>query len=194
MICGIILAAGDSLRMGGRPKALLKYKDKTFLETIIGNMRSAGIYDITVVLGKHSEAIQSAWPGNCERAVVNPNPENGQISSLCIALNAMPEYAKGAVLALVDQPLVSVGVYEDLVSQATKNSGSIIIPVYKGKRGHPIFLSKEVWPLCHQVPPNTGLHWVVHHPEAKVMNLEVNDETVIRDIDTPEDYKKHIGD
>jgi len=192
MICGIILAAGDSSRMGS-PKALLDYKGRTFVETICANMRAAGIYDITIVLGRHAEEIQKNWPGNCERVVVNPNPAEGQISSLKIALANMPGYAKAAVMALVDQPMVNDSVYKDLIDVWQKNPGAVVLPRYKGKRGHPLILDASVWPLCQRAPSDKGLHWVIHHEDAKVLDVDVNEESVIMDVDTPEQYKALTG-
>jgi CTP:molybdopterin cytidylyltransferase MocA len=177
----------------GSPKALLTYNGKTFVETICANMRAAGIYDITVVLGRHSEEIQKNWPGCCERVVVNPKPEEGQISSLKIALANMPSYAKAAVMALVDQPMVNDSVYKDLIDAWQKNPGAIIIPRHKGKRGHPIMIDDAAWPLCKQAPNDKGLHWVIHHETAKVLDIDVNDESVIMDIDTPQQYQALTG-
>ena len=192
MICGIILAAGDSSRMG-TPKALLDYNGKNFLETICTNMRAAGIYDITVVLGTHAEEIQKNWPGNCETVLINPKPADGQISSLKLALQNMPKYAKTAIMALVDQPMVPDTVYKDLVDAWQKTPGGIIIPRHNGKRGHPIVLDSAVWPLCFEAPLDKGLHWVTHHEKVTVTDLDVADVTVIQDIDTPKQYELLIG-
>ncbi len=177
----------------GTPKALLDYNGKNFLETICTNMRAAGIYDITVVLGTHAEEIQKNWPGNCETVLINPKPADGQISSLKLALQNMPKYAKTAIMALVDQPMVPDTVYKDLVDAWQKTPGGIIIPRYNGKRGHPIVLDSAVWPLCFEAPLDKGLHWVTHHEKVTVTDLDVTDVTVIQDIDTPKQYELLIG-
>jgi len=187
MLCGIILAAGDSSRMA-QPKALLAYRGKTFLETVCDTMRSAGIYDITVVLGRHEEAILAQWKHNCERIVTNPNPSDGQLSSLNAALSALPPYAKSVMLALVDQPTVSSSTYSQLVKKSKANPDAIIIPKFNGKRGHPIVLPAKARPLCHIAPLDKGLHWVTHHPDLTTLDLEVTDSGVLRDIDTPAEY------
>jgi len=188
MICGIILAAGDSTRMA-RPKALLTYRGKTFLETVCDNMRAAGVYDITVVLGRHQEQILADWKRNCERVAANPNPSDGQLSSVNTGISALPQYASAVLLALVDQPTVSSDSYEDLVKMSQANPETIIIPRCNGKRGHPIILPKNAWPLCAQAPLDKGLHWVTHHPDVKVLDIEVTDTGILRDIDTPADYE-----
>ena len=188
MICGVILAAGDSSRMAS-PKALLTYRGKTFLETVCDNMRAAGVYDITVVLGRHQEQILAGWKRNCERVAANPNPSDGQLSSVNTGLSALPQYASAVLLALVDQPTVSSDSYEDLVKTSQANPDAIIIPRCNGKRGHPIILPPKAWPLCAKAPLDKGLHWVTHHPDIKVVDLELTDTGILRDIDTPADYE-----
>lgn len=178
--------------MGGRPKAILSYEGKTFIENVCENMRAAGVYDITVILGKHAQEVQDKWPGNCERVLINQTPDEGQISSLKLALAHMPQYASAALMALVDQPSISSRVYADLVDEWKKNPGGVIIPKFNAKRGHPIILDKAVWPLCQQAPADKGLHWVTHHPDVRITDVQVNDEAVVRDVDTPQDYEELI--
>lgn len=170
------------------PKALLDYRGKTFIETVCDTMRAAGIYDITVVLGKHEEQILAKWQHNCERIVTNPNPSDGQISSLNAALSALPPYAKSVMMALVDQPTVSSSTYSLLIKKSKANPDSIVIPRYNGKRGHPIVLPAKARPLCHAAPLDKGLHWVTHHPDLHILDVEVTDSGILRDIDTPAEY------
>jgi len=187
MICGIILAAGDSSRMG-KPKALLEYRDGTFLESICKTMHAAGIYSVTAVLGAHADEIRKKWHGKHEHALVNPNPSEGPLSSVQIALRNMPVYAGAAVVAQVDQPMVSCAVYKSLVETWRKNPGSIVIPKFKGKRGNPVLLDAKVWPLCFEAPPEHSLEWITRHKKVSTVEIDVADETVVMDIDTPEQY------
>lgn len=189
MICAIVLAAGDSLRMS-RPKPLLELNGKTFLEVICNNIRSGGISDITVVLGRHARAIKMGWPSDGERVVVNPQVKDGQISSLRVALKRLPVDAESVLVMLVDQPLVNLSTYRNVVDCWKHNADSIVIPRFGGKRGHPVVLPRSVWPLCLECPADIGLHWVIHHESVKVIDLEVSDKSILKDIDTPDDYKK----
>ena len=176
----------------GEPKALLRCKGLTFIETICENMRRAGIYDITAVLGRHSEKITRCWRGGSERVLVNPKPEEGQVSSLNLALANMPSPADCAVVALVDLPLVSAEIYQSLIETWRKNRGSAVIPRHRGKRGHPVILDCRIWPLCFAVPPDEGLHWVIHHKTVKAVDVDVDEDSVINDIDTPRDYDEFL--
>ncbi|MFH1620048.1 MAG: nucleotidyltransferase family protein, partial [bacterium] len=152
--------------------------------------RAAGISDITVVLGRHAEAVKMGWKIKGERIVLNPEPEKGQISSLRAGLKRLPPDADAMFLCLADQPLVSPSTCERLLECWRVNPGNIIIPGYKGKRGHPIILPKQVWELCFSGPDDLGLHWVTHHSSVKVTDMDVNDPGTVRDVDTPEDYER----
>ena len=74
--CGVILAAGNSSRMG-QPKAILPLKGKPFIAHVVAAMRAAGIRDITAVLGRHQEAVKTAWRDEAVKVVVNGQPEMG---------------------------------------------------------------------------------------------------------------------
>ena len=189
MICAIVLAAGDSLRMS-RPKPLLELNGKTFLEVICNNIRSSGLSDTTVVFGRYAKSIMLGWRSDGERVVINPEPEKGQISSLRTALKRLPADAESVLVALVDHPLVNLSTYRELMDCWKHNADSIVIPRFRGKRGHPVMLPRSVWPLCFEGPADIGLHWVIHHESVKVIDLEVNDKNILKDIDTPGDYKK----
>src|SRR5690348_9511499 len=110
MITGLILAAGESSRMG-RDKALLPYGGSTFLEHIVGTLHGAGIEHVTVVLGHHASEIQSGVNLHRAQVVLNQNYRQGQTSSLQAGLRSIDqEVVQAVILCLVDHPLVSVEV------------------------------------------------------------------------------------
>lgn len=189
----IVLAAGDSSRMG-TPKALLKYGDKTFLELAAQGLRGAEIEDIYVCVGKHSKEIINSAKNLNLKFVINPRPEDGMISSLRCALKEAREGADAIMLSLVDQPLIKSEIYKNLLKTCKQHQGSIIIAKYNNKkRGHPIILPSNVFNLCYEGPLDLGLHWVTHHKDVTVTDMNTQDIAVITDVDTLEDYKK-LGD
>ena len=126
MISGILLAAGDSKRMG-EPKALLQYDGITFIDSILNKFFEIGCEPIISILGASAELI-------CERTRVhkfqcfrNPNPEEGQLSSLQIAIAHLPEESDGFILALVDHPMVKMDTYQKLFEMAKANSNNMVI-------------------------------------------------------------------
>lgn len=193
MISAIVLAAGDSSRMG-RPKALLQWRGLPFLEHVCAALRKAGVEDRVVVVGKASHDILAAWHPAGEKAVVNPRPENGQLSSLRVGLGEVSPSAEGFMICLADQPTVPADTYRRLIEFWSNDKAAIAIPRVlrpsdgKLKRGHPIIIPAALKELCFEGPLEKGLHWVTHHPSARVADLEVKDPEIIRDFDTPEDY------
>ncbi len=193
MLSAIVLAAGDSSRMG-RPKALLQWNRKPFIEHVCEALRRAGVTDRVVVLGSASREILTCWPPAGEKVALNPHPEHGQLSSLRVGLKDVSQLAEGYMVCLADQPTVPVETYRRIIEFWDENKDFLVIPrtLRKSdsrlKRGHPIIIPAAHKHLCLEGPLEKGLHWVTHHASVKVADLDVKDPEIIRDFDTPEDY------
>lgn len=194
MLSAIVLAAGDSSRMG-RPKALLEWRGLPFLEHVCLALRRAGVEDRVVVLGRDSREILAAWRPAGEKVAVNLKPEGGQLSSLRVGLLDASPLAEGFMVCLADQPTVAAETYRKVIDLWSGAKEAIVIPrTFRAsdsrlKRGHPIILPASAKTLCFEAPLDKGLHWVTHHTSMRVADLEVKDPGVIRDFDTPEDYE-----
>ena len=194
MLSAVILAAGDSSRMG-RPKALLEWRGLPFIEHVCAALRKAGVEDRVVVLGKSSAEILAAWHPAGEKVAVNVKPENGQLSSLKAGLLDASPAAEGYMVCLADQPTVPADTYKKIIAFWSERKDQVGIPKTfraldsRFKRGHPVILPASARALCFEAPLEKGLHWVTHHSSVQVADLEVKDPEVIRDFDTPEDYE-----
>lgn len=194
MLTAIILAAGESARMG-RPKALLQWRGKPFIEHVCDALRRAGVEDRVAVLGRASADILAAWTPAGEKVTVNLKPENGQLSSLRAGLGFAAEYSEAFLVCLADQPTVLPETYKKIIEFWSFHKDSIVIPRTirlsdsKLKRGHPLIIPAAYKHLCFEGPLEKGLHWVTHNPLVEIADLEVADREIIRDIDTPEDYE-----
>lgn len=194
MISAIVLAGGDSFRLG-RTKALLDWKGKPFIEHVCDALRRSGVEDRVVVLGSASHDILAGWTPAGEKVTVNPKPGHGQISSLRCGLKEISETAEAFMVCLVDQPTILPDTYARIIEFWNENRDSIVIPRVlrpadaRLKRGHPIIIPAAHKNLCFEGPIEKGLHWVTHHSSVKVADLEVRDAEIIRDIDTQEDYR-----
>lgn len=197
MISAIILAAGESSRMG-RPKALLQWRGKPFIEHVCSALRAAGVEDRVAVLGRSSSEILASWTPAGEKVAVNPTPENGQLSSLRAGLGYAVKDCEAFMVCLADQPTVAPETYKKIIAFWGHHKDSIVIPRTirasdsRLKRGHPIVIPASCRRLCYEGPLEKGLHWVTHHPSVKIADLEVEDREIIRDFDTPGDYEKLV--
>ncbi len=188
----VILAAGASERMG-RPKALLPTGaegGETFLERLVGVAERAGLEPVRVVAGEQLEEIAAAMPQLAKLLVRNPNPELGQLSSLRVGLRALPEGAEGAVVFLVDHPLVEESTVALLLERFRRSRRPIVIPSYEGRRGHPVLFGRAVFAEFFAAPLQEGARFVVRGRPELVDTVEVDDPGVLADIDTPEQYEK----
>lgn len=144
MVSGIVLAAGESSRMGS-VKALIDYRDKTFIETIVDNLKKSRAGEIIVVLGFHEEKIKAAIKKEKVIFTVNQRPQLGQLASLKAGIKKVSRKSSGALIALVDQPAVKTQTYKKLIDRAEKAPDKIIIPSHNGKHGHPFIIPGKLF-------------------------------------------------
>lgn len=187
---GVLLAGGSSRRMG-RPKAALRVGGRTFAACALELLRSAGLRPLVVVAGEHFEQTRSALPTDVHlRLLRNPCPERGQLHSLKIALRSLdsdPEIS-GAMVTLVDHPLVQPGTAHALLSVA--RTDGIAVPCYRGRRGHPVVFGRELFSELLETADEAGARAVVRRLPARVTTTEVEDPGILRDIDTPGEYAR----
>jgi molybdenum cofactor cytidylyltransferase len=186
MICGLILAGGESSRIGS-PKALLKIGDETFAERITKVLHSTGIQNILIVAGAHYEEIRKQLPDF--KVIFNSQYALGQFSSLQIGLREIPQQTEFVIVWPVDLPLVRKETIATLL-QTAKNP--ITVPVYHGKKGHPVIYDAEtISQILSMQPTQTGKE-LFEYFKGKITLTDVEDPAVLIDIDTPEDYERHI--
>ena len=144
-VWGIVLAAGRGVRMGGTPKQLLPLDGRPLLQHVLDAAASAGVEGVVVVLGHAADRIAPALrlpPG--ARVVVNPRHEEGQSTSLGVALDAMPPGAAAALVLLGDQPEVRADAIRAVIAAAGR--APVVRASYGGVPGHPVLLARSLWP------------------------------------------------
>lgn len=190
MIAGLVLAAGESSRMG-QDKALLSYRGRTFLETVLARLREADVSTIAVVLGHHAEEIRSAVNLEGVEVVINPEFRRGQTSSFQAGLRALAGANPEAVmLCLVDQPLVSVETLKKLLETLEASGAAVVIPTFRGERGHPTLISRKLFQDILALGPGEGANTVIRKHREATQLVEVPDPGVLLDIDDPETYRR----
>ena len=186
-VAGIILAAGESRRMGF-PKALLRYRDETFLDTLIGHF-ALRCDPVIVVLGAHAVRIRD---GTVRPAtfVINPDYQRGQTTSMQCGLRAMPAGAEGVLFTLVDHPAVAPATLDALLSVPRP---IVRVPRCHGRRGHPIWFGRELIAEFLQLPENGAARDIVRSHAPHTEFLDVDDAGILADIDDPAAYSRLTG-
>jgi len=175
LISGIILSAGKSSRMEGLIKPLLKFKGKTFIETIIESMQKAGLDEIIVVLGANKERILSEVDIK-DKVVFNENWQEGQISSLREGILNVKDRSEGIIFTPVDHPVVKENTYKKLIE----------------RKGHPTIFPRRFFNKILNGNLENGARDIIRNNINSVKYVPVDDEGVIIDIDTIFDYKKFV--
>jgi molybdenum cofactor cytidylyltransferase len=187
MISAILLAAGESNRMG-QPKQLLPFGQSTIVERTIDNLLNSAVSETIVVLGYRDEEIRKTIAGKPVKLVINPDYQQGMSTSIIAGLKQVDKRARAVLIALSDQPFVDSQTINSLVEAFIANKRGIIIPVYQGRRGNPvIFAIKYKGELLNLKGDVGGREIITLHPDD-VLEVAVNCEGVLLDIDTMENY------
>lgn len=189
-IAAVVPAAGLSRRMG-QEKILLPFGGSTLLETILETLAAAGITDIVTVLRPDLPEAADRANRSGARVVFNPHPEEEMLVSIRLGLEAISPEAAAVFIWPADHPAVSRGTIGLLARGA--DPARALVPSYRSRRGHPALVGRDLVAVIGQIPPREGLrHLWRMRPEA-LLEIPVEDPGVVRNIDTPEDYRQLIG-
>lgn len=191
MIWAIILAAGESKRMG-RPKLLLPFGEKTVIETIIENAIASNVETTLVVLGSDAKKITEKIKDYPVKISVNSNFREGMLSSIQCGFEALPEKAHAALIILGDQPSIPRVIINRLIDAYKQTGKGIVLPVYRRKRGHPTLVDMKYRDEVKCLDPDIGLRSLIHNHTEDILEIEVNTPSILSDIDTIEDYNEQM--
>ena len=171
----------------GSPKALLRYRDETFLDRLIGLFASR-LDPVIVVLGANAEEIRSQTIRSAT-FVVNGDYTQGQTSSLQCGLRALPPAVRGVLFTLVDHPAVEPATLDALLQSPAAAAGLLRVPRYQGRRGHPIWFSRDLAAEFLALPATAAARDVVRAHAAETTILDLDDPGIAADIDHPAAYR-----
>ncbi|HSW49287.1 MAG TPA: nucleotidyltransferase family protein [Bryobacteraceae bacterium] len=188
-LTGIILAAGESRRMGS-PKALLDLGGEIFLDRLIDVLGSS-CSPVIVVLGSEAQRIRGGLR-NAGRAsfVLNPDYARGQLSSLQCGLAAVPVDADGVMFMPVDKPAVLGSSIAAIARrfEERKPGELLVVPRAGGRNGHPVLVSRELVQQLLALPHHAQARDVIHGHVQETVYLDVDDAGVLDDVNDPEAY------
>jgi molybdenum cofactor cytidylyltransferase len=195
---GVILAAGDSSRMG-TDKALLPWPPQvagqtqskdTFLSAAIRSLALSTDF-ILVVAGRNETAVAPIAYANGASVVTNPDPSRGQFSSLQVGMHEVLNRGRdAAVITLVDRPPVrtaTVDLLREAFEAAPPNTWAVV-PEVSGKHGHPYLAGRELIEVFLNAPPTSTAREIEHRYQEHILYVAVSDPFVALNINTPEDY------
>lgn len=188
----IILAAGESRRMGF-PKMLLIFNGITMLENVIGNIKGSAIDHALVVLGAEKEALTELVSKTSVRYCINDNYKQGMLSSVKCGFRNLPSDFEAVLVFQGDQPFITPKVINRVIEGYRSSGKGIAIPVYKGRRGHPLLIDQKYRNEIECLDDKEGLRSLSHRYSEDVLEVETDDPGILRDFDTYDEYKKELN-
>ena len=191
-IWGMILAAGESKRMKTR-KLLLPFYGSTMIEKVIANVNSSEIKNILLVLGSGREEILEVIKSLPVKHCYNENFTQGMLSSVKCGFRSLPGSMSAVLIFLGDQPRIPGHIVKKVIRAYQESGKGILMPVYKQKRGHPILIDCRYRDEIERLDEQEGLRSLSKRFPDDVLEVEVDDDGILRDIDTREEYLKETS-
>lgn len=190
-VAGIILAAGAASRMG-QPKLLLPWKGRALIHHAAHTALAAGLDPVIVVAGARMLEIQTDLTDLPVEVIHNPAWENGQSTSVGTGIRALPERTTAAMFLLGDQPYVSVELIQALRQTYIQDRPTILAPFVGGKRSNPVLFDGSIFEALCALQGDAGARSIfAQYPPSP---LAWQDDRLLFDIDTPEDYQRLLKD
>ena len=192
MIWAVVLAAGESRRMGTQ-KLLLPFGETTVVGAVVGTALASRVNRVLAVLGADKDAVRLKLEPFSIDFAINENFAQGMLSSVQAGFRALPPDAKAAVVMLGDQPFLPARVVDAVVEGFRRSGKGIVVPAFHGRRGHPVLVGLKYRGEVLALDPADGLRRLMRaHPED-IFEVEVEDANILRDMDVPEDYASELA-
>lgn len=190
MITAVILAAGESKRMG-QPKMLLPWGNEKVLTHVVNVFQNAGIEDILVVTGGAREQVERLLSGQRVRTVYNEAHAGGEmLSSVQCGIKSVARQTQAMLIGLGDQPQVREGSVRRVCEAFRESKSNLVVPSYRLRRGHPWLVAQPLWDeLLEMKSPQSPRDFLNAH-RNDIHYVEVDDPNILADLDTPEDYER----
>ena len=193
MISAVILAAGESRRMGKQNKLLLPIGGEALLVKLVTSVCASDVGQVIVVIGHEAEKIRRELNELPLNFVYNPNFNEGMTTSIKYGVKEVTNECDGLLICLGDMPFINTSEINKLIHAYVKNrikgEGLIVVPVFKRQRGNPVLFSIEFRNDILEHKKESGCKEVIMKNSDSVMEIEMDDEKMLLDVDTMEDYQ-----
>jgi molybdenum cofactor cytidylyltransferase len=188
MISAIVLAAGQSKRMG-QQKMLMPWGQTTVIGKVVSTLLEAGIMEVCVVTGGNQAELKETLGAYEISYTHNKDFANGEmLTSVQVGLESLGETSEAVLIVLGDQPQIKVKVIQEIVKRYGSTHHKIMVPSYQMHRGHPWLLEKTYWQEIQNLkPPETLRNFLKAHQEV-IDYMTTDSQSIIQDLDTQADY------
>lgn len=197
MISAILLGAGESKRMKMN-KLSLPWGRETIFEHCFNVLLRSKAQEIIVILNPRNEGMKSQFekrsPSTTKKVkvIVNPRYRWGMSTSIHAGLRAMDARSEGILISLGDQPLLKTRTINVLLHSFNQRKGEIVVPSFRGKKGHPVIFHRKYEKELLKLRGDTGGKPILLRYSKQIKTIPVRSEGVIKDIDTREAYQKAL--
>ena len=189
LVSAILLAAGESKRMG-QMKQLMPLGQSTILEQAIDNLLKSAVSECIVVLGYKAEEVIKTIANKSVKIAINPDYQQGMSTSIITGLNLIDSRAQTVMVALGDQPFIDSETINSLMEAFVSHDKGIAIPVYQGRRGHPVIFNIKYKGELLRLRGDIGGREIIDRHSDDVLEVVVDCEGVCVDIDTMDNYTR----
>lgn len=189
MITGIVLAAGQALRMG-LIKQLLPWDGQPLIRYVVKRVLKSNFDSVNVVLGAYAQEIEPHLADLDVKIINNPDYLEGQSSSIKRGLAGYQIDLEGVAFILADQPLIRIKTYNQLISVFRAKKPGILVPTSQQRFGHPVFFHRRFFGELLKIQGDKGGREIIQRYPERVYQLAVNDPGILLDIDQPVDYDR----
>jgi molybdenum cofactor cytidylyltransferase len=190
-ITGIILAAGESTRMG-KPKLFLPFGDKSMIEKVVLNAQWSVLDTIIVVAGQEKDRMQNILQGYPVEIVQNNRYRDGMLSSVHCGLEAVPGITDAVMVLLGDQPMISHAVIDGLIEVYSRSDKGIVLAAYDGQRGHPLLFGRKYMEEIMGFLPDMSLKDLLRKHPDEIEEMESGQVEILMDIDNEQEYTEAL--
>jgi molybdenum cofactor cytidylyltransferase len=188
-VAAVVLAAGQSQRMG-RNKLLLSWKDTTVLGWTMQNVLASGVASVVAVTGHEREQVGRILLPSGVQTIHNPDYANGMLSSLQAAVRRLPPEVSAVLVVLGDQPMVAPTVIDKLLHAYAATPKGLVAPTFNGSRGNPVLIDRRHFGALLALPPGDAPRALLRRYPNDLLAVEVGDESILHDLDRPEEYER----
>jgi molybdenum cofactor cytidylyltransferase len=178
----------------GAPKALIPYRGKTFVEHLLEVTRQERVGVTRIVVGAHAHEIREKLIAHATDIVVNVDWAKGQLFSIQAAIRSLPDgETEGMILCPVDHPIISAELVAALIAEFDSSEKAIVLPTYRGRRGHPAIFRASLYQELLDASPEVGARQVVWAHAADIGEVATEEEGVILNLNDPGTLERALG-